>query len=179
MLWLPVAFYRIKKSVTGIAAFCLLLLVDIVLLLICGYLSFSKFVVFFIYMSCLYFSSLSLCFFLDLFSRIIPIECLHALIGVLIFGSALLFPPGAYISFASLTLLVNPIVVLGGIFDYNVFRTLFYEVSPLSNYYLIIPQWWMLVIVYASISLLLLLTRILIIKVIYRKQHFIPSVKNI
>lgn len=90
-----------------------------------------------------------------LFRDYVPPESFPGAAAVVMYAPAVLFNVAAGGISNSLLLTVSPQAAVGDICGVNIFRSVYYTVSPASDYFLVLPDWRKSALVYLGAALIL------------------------
>jgi hypothetical protein len=154
-LWVPVLFYRCRKPAYGIFSLIILAAAS-GLFLYMARIATVSWVFFALYEAVLCFFSFSLIGILRIFDRYVPPEGILGAVCILLFGPVVVFNVAHEGWLCSLALLSNPQTAVGDICGINIFRTVYYDISPASDYFFIIPSWWKSALLFALTACILI-----------------------
>jgi len=98
-------------------------------------------------------------------SPFLPPEGIHAGVELLLFAPVAAADLHAAGWILRAALLASPQVAVGDMAGFNVFRGLYYGISPMGEYFILIPAWWRSVLFFGLAGGAAFLLRLLLVKV--------------
>jgi len=147
--WMPFFIFRCKSRRAETGALCVLAAFSLAALF-AVHVPFISWIFFSIYAAVLYLLSRSLVSVARTWEKYIPPEAVAGTVSALLFAPAVICNPAGRGIFGSLILYTSPQVAVGDLCGINIFRTVYYGISPTGDYFILIPEWWKSALLFAA-----------------------------
>lgn len=146
---MPFFIFRYRSRRAETAGLCILAVMSVASLFTAR-VPFLSWIFFSIYAAAIYLLAGSLLSVARTWEKYAPPEAAAGAASVLLFGPAVIFNPAGKGMIGSLILLASPQTAVGDICGINIFRTVYYGISPAADYFMLIPPWWRSALFFAA-----------------------------